>query len=1142
MVDVKAEVEKLIAKFASLQTAEERRTFLLDHPVMISLSVVRAIAEREDMALDFFKTIDVVGGRVSMVDGGISVSFNADRYPVGRGPIERLWRRIEAKEILLTLAIELAKRPEVSSILTFVYVKALCDHCHQLIGTDRARACITQRVVVEATEALVTAETLVTADEVWQMRRAAGHVWLQAAAMYLVDVADPRVLIHATAVGDRLIGECRRRNDQEYLPLLLKCMGVLYLDPYTAGRDLTMGQNYRFSLRNWQERLPDQLGAEYAQLKEGERHMTDPAVALATSDQYLRQAAKLQSGREKASTVAALLQAMMARRCLGEVVDAKEMLSLIDENLKAFKTGEDEERIIRLKVLRAGLIRSAGMEAPTEGPTPIDLMDQINWFLTAPSESIVGHLGLIATLDAVKLLTTALANQDENAVGLRIIEKFRDLFAGSGVTEQSQAGLWSSEIRLLRGWYAGKHGTIGQEAYTRPVGFGCLQFGGPATSKFRDPEADKRVAELLTLALDSGRGDKEEEGLAALDQAAQLDATLFRNNYHALTLLQMELASAAGANAFNRRDLNRATSLYISALAFSLILNQKMEVLRCLGLLEDVVTLSDYAATFRLVRALAHFASDIEVVLGSAGAKRLQSIYRQVSSLWLTRAGEPAIDMDTVFLIFRLAKGHRVSRCMRSDRRYDWTSDREALRQLEAISSTKVALGLTSRDLVARDFRDPELLLVSQSGIHELLPGGSAEEQFENLRLAFDDYLSRQAAAEGIGDLRDRWSQLDPWAPPDLVSIRDIQLAIDERTVVVDYFLGQDRDGRPMLYVFCLTSEDVILRGISVPDTSPDEAGSSEDDALAKLPPIARLVYDVRTGTNSIPGFSRVVSRNGEQALRKGMQVLFGAIADFLQASQDKGRTHLCVVPQGALHFMPFHLFGSANTALATEWTVTYLPLIDLLLESPPAPVSTDLEVTAVGLDFKQGIHPELPPLDRAPASALEVAKLLGGQALINDEATEVSVVGSLPDSRHFHLFTHGEQCVYAAAFHALYLSPDTDSGADGVLEAYELLPLDLRKVDILTLSACETALGRFDIGDNVMGLPGCLQFAGVRTILGTLWPVSAPVAERFFSRFYTEILNRKSKLKAFELAQQTARSEFPQYRDWGAFYFVGRW
>ena len=106
-----------------------------------------------------------------------------------------------------------------------------------------------------------------------------------------------------------------------------------------------------------------------------------------------------------------------------------------------------------------------------------------------------------------------------------------------------------------------------------------------------------------------------------------------------------------------------------------------------------------------------------------------------------------------------------------------------------------------------------------------------------------------------------------------------------------------------------------------------------------------------------MPGLSRVISRDGEEALREAMQVLFGAITDFLQASRDNGRTHLCIVPHGALHFMPFHLFGAAHAALATEWVVTYLPLLELLLQNRVASEPVYLEVTCRGAGF-QGRDP----------------------------------------------------------------------------------------------------------------------------------------------------------------------------------------
>ncbi|MFE5587174.1 CHAT domain-containing protein [Kitasatospora sp. NPDC056531] len=64
-----------------------------------------------------------------------------------------------------------------------------------------------------------------------------------------------------------------------------------------------------------------------------------------------------------------------------------------------------------------------------------------------------------------------------------------------------------------------------------------------------------------------------------------------------------------------------------------------------------------------------------------------------------------------------------------------------------------------------------------------------------------------------------------------------------------------------------------------------------------------------------------------------------------------------------------------------------------------------------------------------------------------------------------------------APAFQCLYLAPDQRS--DGRLHAHELLGLELRGLDLVTLSACETALGRFDASDNPRGLPAALLLSG---------------------------------------------------------------
>ncbi len=146
----------------------------------------------------------------------------------------------------------------------------------------------------------------------------------------------------------------------------------------------------------------------------------------------------------------------------------------------------------------------------------------------------------------------------------------------------------------------------------------------------------------------------------------------------------------------------------------------------------------------------------------------------------------------------------------------------------------------------------------------------------------------------------------------------------------------------------------------------------------------------------------------------------------------------------------------------------------------------------------------------------------------------------ALAESRRVHISTHGLHNVSAPSFQCIFVQPDLSN--DGIIHAYELLRLDLRKLDLVTFSACETALGRFDIADNLRGIPAALLIAGAATIVGTLWDVESRTATHFFTTFYQILKDTSSKKNAFYEAQAVTRRRFPKYRDWGAFQFIGSW
>ena len=109
----------------------------------------------------------------------------------------------------------------------------------------------------------------------------------------------------------------------------------------------------------------------------------------------------------------------------------------------------------------------------------------------------------------------------------------------------------------------------------------------------------------------------------------------------------------------------------------------------------------------------------------------------------------------------------------------------------------------------------------------------------------------------------------------------------------------------------------------------------------------------------------------------------------------------------------------------------------------------------------------------------------------------------------------------------------------DGILTAQDISMLDLRGLDLVSLSACETGLGDIT-GDGVFGLQRGFKKAGANSILMSLWKVDDDATCELMTEFYRNWMNGKTKHDALELAKEMVRSQKekgwdnPKY--WAAF------
>lgn len=94
----------------------------------------------------------------------------------------------------------------------------------------------------------------------------------------------------------------------------------------------------------------------------------------------------------------------------------------------------------------------------------------------------------------------------------------------------------------------------------------------------------------------------------------------------------------------------------------------------------------------------------------------------------------------------------------------------------------------------------------------------------------------------------------------------------------------------------------------------------------------------------------------------------------------------------------------------------------------------------------------------------------------------------------------------------------------NGILTSREISMLDLRGLDMVVLSACETGLGEIK-EDGVFGLQRGFKKAGTQTILMSLWSVDDRATQMMMTSFYQVLMQGNTRHEAFKQAQERVRT-----------------
>ncbi|MEU6613055.1 CHAT domain-containing protein [Streptomyces parvus] len=355
---------------------------------------------------------------------------------------------------------------------------------------------------------------------------------------------------------------------------------------------------------------------------------------------------------------------------------------------------------------------------------------------------------------------------------------------------------------------------------------------------------------------------------------------------------------------------------------------------------------------------------------------------------------------------------------------------------------------------------------------------------------------------------------------------------LDERSVLLTWFLPAAVNGAAVL--LAVTREG---SAITVQLGDPDGGGPESAATYADRHPVADLVEAVRTEVERDPLFGEVTPEG--RRLLTGSELPL-ATGDQWAEWRARGKDRLLLWPHGALHYLPVALCSVDGRLIADDWTVTTIAGLEALVPADPSaglPVRPRPRRTAVIASATGGVPYGLPAEPALEEHARAVAEAVGAEAVTGPAATRAGLLAELATADVVHLAVHGTMDQDAPWLHCLHLTPDEDD--DGRVFAHDFLELDLGGVRLVTLAACESALGRFDRADNVRGVPAALVTAGVQAVVGCLWAVRPEPATYFFHRLYQRADLADAPERAFRAAQTATRARYPQYRDWGAFTFL---
>lgn len=271
----------------------------------------------------------------------------------------------------------------------------------------------------------------------------------------------------------------------------------------------------------------------------------------------------------------------------------------------------------------------------------------------------------------------------------------------------------------------------------------------------------------------------------------------------------------------------------------------------------------------------------------------------------------------------------------------------------------------------------------------------------------------------------------------------------------------------------------------------------------------------------------------------------------FCCKSPDQEATDLIIAPDAELHKIPFAaLRDENNQTLAEKHRIRVLPSLTIMKAIFDCPANYHNQKGAVivgdpdvgSVLIKATKKPKLiTRLAHAYKEAEEIARMVGVNPLLGEEATKARFLEKLRTAALVHIAAHGNSGTGEIAFAPppQKRKPELDE-EDVFLTMAEVQKAKVR-AKLVVLSCCHSAEGTIR-AEGVIGMARAFLGAGARSVLGTLWAIDDNATLEFMRNFYQHLkLGEKASEAVYQATAALRRSEeFQSPYYWAPFVLIG--